>query len=227
MFLTRMQINPRRRGAQKLIGSPHAMHAAVAAGFPDARPTEDGRVLWRLDTHENQRVLLFVVSPDRPDFTHIAEQAGWPTTETWATKPYDPFLGSLRVGQHWQFRLTANPVHAGRRPGWADTKPLGHVTVKQQEQWLIDRTEKLGFVLVSSHGTSGGSVEFDLAVIDRSVRRFRRRDSTVTLATATFEGQLEVIDPALLRTGLTRGIGRGKSYGCGLLTLAGPPRPTQ
>jgi CRISPR system Cascade subunit CasE len=227
MFLTRMQINSRRRGAQKLIGSPHAMHAAVSAGFADARPTEDGRILWRLDTHDDHRVLLFVVSPDRPDFTHIAEQAGWPTTEIWVTKPYAHFLGALRVGQHWQFRLTANPVHAGRRPGWNDTKPLGHVTAKQQEQWLIDRAEKLGFTLVSNHGTSSASNEFDLAVIDRSVRRFRRQDSTITLATATFEGQMEIADPALLRAALTRGVGRGKSYGCGLLTLAQLPRPAQ
>lgn len=225
MFLTNMPINPRRRGARNLMASPQALHAAVMAGFADARPTSEGRVLWRLDTYNSHRVVLFTASPDQPDFTHLVEQAGWPTTETWTTRPYDPLLESLRPGQHWQFRLTANPVRSGRREGWADTKPLGHVTVKQQEQWLVDRAANAGFRLVPRHDCdSGDRDDPDLAVIDRSVRRFRRKDGQVTIAIATFEGHLEVTDVAALRRSLTCGIGRAKSYGCGLLTLARPPR---
>lgn len=218
MFLTKMQINPRRRGARILLASPQAMHAAVLAGFPDARPTDEGRVLWRLDTHGQHRVALFIVSPDKPDLTHLVEQAGWPTTCAWETRCYDGLLSSLRIGQHWQFRLTANPVRAGKREGWSDTKPLGHVTVKQQEGWLLDRVERLGFQIAGT--TADGQP--DLAVIDRSVRRFDRNGSRITVSTATFEGHLEITDPDLLRRGMTFGIGRAKSYGCGLLTIARP-----
>ncbi|MGV7400552.1 type I-E CRISPR-associated protein Cas6/Cse3/CasE, partial [Mycobacterium kansasii] len=88
--LTKMAINPRRRGARTLLTSPQAMHAAVMAGFADPRPTSHGRVLWRLDTYDQHQVILFIVSPDCPDFTHLVEQAGWPTTQTWTTRPYDP-----------------------------------------------------------------------------------------------------------------------------------------
>lgn len=217
MFLTKMQINPRRRTAQRLLGSPQAMHAAVFAGFPDARPTEDGRVLWRLDTHANHNVVLFIASPEKPDLTHLVEQAGWPTTHTWQTSAYTGLLGTLRTGQRWQFRLTANPVRSGRREGWANTKPLGHVTVKQQEQWLLDRAERLGFRLVPT-----ANEEPDLAVVDRGVRRFGRNGAQVTISTATFEGHLEILDADTMRRSLTFGIGRAKSYGCGLLTVARP-----
>ncbi|EID12769.1 CRISPR-associated Cse3 family protein [Mycobacterium xenopi RIVM700367] len=221
MYLTKMVINARRRGARLLMASPQALHAAVMASFANGRPTDDGRVLWRLDVYNAHRVVLYTVSPDKPDFTHIVEQAGWPTTEAWETRCYDPLLESLRSGQHWQFRLTANPVRSGLRKGWTDTKPLGHVTVKQQEYWLIQRSQKAGFRLVpSTHAGDDGDV--DLAVVDRSIRRFRRKDGQVTIATATFEGHLEVTDPEALRWALTRGIGRAKSYGCGLLTLAHP-----
>jgi CRISPR system Cascade subunit CasE len=218
-----MPINARRRGARHLMSSPQALHAAVMAGFADARPTDEGRVLWRLDTYDSHRVVLFTASPNQPDFTHLVEQAGWPTTETWTTRPYDPLLESLRPGQQWQFRLTANPVRSGCREGWADTKPLGHVTVKQQEQWLLDRAANAGFRLVHRQGADMADADFDLAVIDRTVRRFRRKDGQVTIAMATFEGHLEITDTAALRRTLTRGIGRAKSYGCGLLTLARPP----
>jgi CRISPR system Cascade subunit CasE len=220
MFLTKMPINTRRRGAQRLLSSPQAMHAAVMAGFADPRATEEARVLWRLDTYDGHRVVLYVVSPGKPDFSHIVEQAGWPTTETWRTRPYGPVLDTLRVGQRWLFRLTANPAHSARREGWVSTKPLGHVTVKQQERWLIDRSQRKGFRLVLPG--PGDSTEYDLAVIDRTVRRFRRKDATVTIAVATFEGQLEVTDATAFRRALTGGIGRAKSYGCGLLTVARP-----
>ncbi|PRX51084.1 CRISPR-associated Cse3 family protein [Prauserella shujinwangii] len=213
-----MPVNPRRRGARLLLSSPQAMHAAVLAGFPDARPTEEGRVLWRLDTYEAYRVCLFVASPDKPDFTHLVEQAGWPATETcWQTRTYDGLLGSLRVGQRWQFRLTANPVRSVRLGRWADTKPVGHVTVRQQQVWLLDRAERHGFRVADSAVAAG---EPDLAVVDRAVRRFGRKGGQVTLSTATFEGHLEVVDPDALRHTLTFGLGRAKSYGCGLLTLA-------
>lgn len=219
MFFTRMQVNTRRRGAQKLLSSPQAMHAAVTGAFPDARPTEEGRVLWRVDSYASHRVLLYMASPDKPDLAHLVEQAGWPTTQTWDTREYDTLLESLRTGQQWHFRLTANPVRSGKRSGDSETKPLGHVTVKQQEQWLLDRAEKLGFHISPSRY---GEDESDLAVVDRKVQRFNRKDTRVTVATATFEGHLEVVDPAVLRRSLTFGIGRAKSYGCGLLTLAKP-----
>lgn len=215
--MTKMPLNPRRRGVRILLASPQAMHAAVLAGFPDGRPTEEGRVLWRLDNYRPQRVLLYVASPDKPDFTHIVEQAGWPTTQTWETRSYDGLLDSLLPGQRWQFRLTANPVHSVRLDGRADSKPIGHVTVTQQQQWLLDRAARHGFRIVDS---TAGEGEPDLAVVDRGVRRFGRNGSRITLATATFEGHLTVEDTAALRRSLTFGIGRAKSYGCGLLTLA-------
>jgi CRISPR system Cascade subunit CasE len=195
MFLTRMQINTARRAAQKLLSSPQAMHAAVLAGFPDPRPSRDGRVLWRVDTYQPHRVLLYTVSPDKPDFTH------------------------LRVGQRWHFRLTANPVHSARRAEWTQTKPLAHVTVAQQERWLLDRAEKFGFrISTTQHGDLGGDP--DVAVVNRAVRHFTRGAAQVTISMATFEGHLEITDAHALRAALTFGIGRAKSYGCGLLTLA-------
>lgn len=222
MFLTRMQLNPARRGTRRLISSPHTIHAAVLAAYSDPRPSADGRVLWRLDQYENgKKLLLYVVSPEKPDFTHVIEQAGWPTTHAWETRSYAELLDSLRAGQRWSFRLTANPTHAVRKEGMDDTKPLAHVTVDQQLRWLVDRAVGLGFRIVPAIvGADDGDP--DLVVVDRDVRRFKRRRSTVTIATATFEGTAEVIDGDALRRCLTHGIGRAKAYGCGLLTLARP-----
>ena len=215
MFLTRMFVNPRKRGAQRLLASPQRMHAAVAAGFPPLSFEDDAtRPLWRIDRRPDQ-VALLIAGPVEPDLTHLVEQAGWQTGELWQTRPYGPLLERLAQGQSWNFRLTANPTYAGRKEGWADTKPRAHTTAKQQESWLLDRCGRAGFRIPD--GPSGDS---ELQILDRSLLRFARSGHTVSLATATYEGRLIVNNADLLRGTLCRGLGRAKAYGCGLLTLA-------
>jgi CRISPR system Cascade subunit CasE len=219
MYLTRFRINPARRAARKLLTSPQAMHAAVLSGFADpaGRGADGPRTLWRLDGSGHD-LRLFVVSPTEPDLTHLVEQAGWPTTETWDTRDYRQFLASLQAGQAWAFRLTANPVRNGRLPHRDGTRRVGHVTVDQQREWLLSRAERAGFRIV----TAGDSGEPDVTVHQRHTHTFHRDGRRVTLRVATYDGRLEVTDPDALRTVLTAGIGHARAYGCGLLTLAPP-----
>lgn len=219
-YLSRVELNPRRRAGRSLLGSPQAMHAAVLAAFPGrlADRTEQ-RVLWRLDPAPGA-VHLFVVSPEQPDFTHIIEQAGWPTLPSWQTREYGSFLDRLAAGQSWMFRLTANPTRSRRPEDGRRSQRYGHVTVTQQQEWLLRRCIKAGFDVVSPAGPSSA----DGAVVrERTAQQFRRGDGTVTLATATFEGRLVVVDAKALRTTLIAGLGPAKAYGCGLLTLAPVP----
>lgn len=61
------------------------------------------------------------------------------------------------------------------------------------------------------------------SVTERDVLRFRKGKSwqhPVNIAMARFRGELEITDTGQLRDALTNGMGRGKAYGCGLLTLA-------
>lgn len=218
MHLSRVVLNPVRRGARRLLGSPQVMHAAVLASFPDPAGGAGGRVLWRVDGETPHRRSLYVVSPSQPDFTHLVEQAGWPTTQTWDTTPYELFLEQLAPEQTWHFRLTANPVRKTRvRASDLDTRLVGHVTVKHQERWLLDRAEQLGVTFPDGPHGQGGA-----AVTRRGTLRFRRENQWVTLTVATYEGHLSVVDADRLRSALVRGVGRAKAYGCGLLTLARP-----
>ncbi|ORI24128.1 type I-E CRISPR-associated protein Cas6/Cse3/CasE [Rhodococcus sp. 1168] len=218
MFLSKMPLNRRRRGAVKLISSPQAMHAAVQSCFPPGSFDEsEGRALWRVDETERDSIALYVVSPVEPDLSHIVEQAGWQTGQMWKSAEYGGFLSSLESGQRWGFRLRANPVHSAYKQdkAWADTKPVAHVTVKHQQNWLLDRATKAGFSI-----PDGPQQEAALQVVDRSTLRFNKGGHAVTIGIATFEGVLQIEDPDLLRATLTNGLGRAKAYGCGLMTLA-------
>lgn len=216
MFLTRFELNTARRGTRNLLTSPHRLHAAVLAAFPAGQrePTEQGRILWRLD-QRSQQSLLYIVSPHRPDLTHLVEAAGWPATQSWQTHSYAPLLDRLTTGTQWAFRLAANPVHSRPPEAGARSKRYGHVTVAQQTNWLLDRAGRNGFTVPETTGK-----EPDVAVHAHRTWRFQREGRTVTLATAVFEGRLETTDPDALRHALTHGIGPAKGYGCGLLTLA-------
>lgn len=217
MLLTRMALNPARRCFRELVASPHRMHAAVLAAFPPDVPTSEssGRVLWRVDRGAGQQADLYLASPDEPDLTHLAEQAGWPTRPTWETRDYAPLLARLAAGQRWAFRLTANPVRRARPSVDSKRRLSAHVTAGQQRDWLLVRAAGHGFAVPA--GRAGAP---DVVVRERRIVQFRRDEATVTLALASYEGVLEVTDPERFRSALVQGIGRAKGYGCGLLTLA-------
>ncbi|MEV6400230.1 type I-E CRISPR-associated protein Cas6/Cse3/CasE [Streptomyces sp. NPDC051907] len=255
MFLTRFRVNTARPGARRLLSSPQPMHAAVMSSFPGLLPTDaDGagapRVLWRLDHNARAEVFLYVVSPARPDLTHLVEQAGWPAaaadpdTPGWQSRPYAPFLDRLAVGDAWAFRLTANPVHHIRRKDGEPTKRTAHLTPVHQKAWLLDpeRQQRAGFRIAEKpdekrllpRGTTHKGHDHhgdrhELTVRDqRSLDFAKSRDATagrgrVKVVTVTFDGRLEVTDPEAMRRTLTHGLGKAKAYGCGLMTLAPVP----
>jgi CRISPR system Cascade subunit CasE len=216
MHLTRFEINTARRAARSLLASPQKLHAAVLCAFPSSDDdAEPDRVLWRLDQRAHQSN-LYLVSPRKPDLTHLVEQVGWPTTNGWDTRDYGALLDRLAIGQQWAFRLKANPVSSRRKTTDAKrSQRFGHVTVAQQTQWLLDRTEPHGFTV-----PTGEQGEPDVAVQGRETLKFDRCGHTVTLSTAVFEGRLEISDVEVFRRSLVQGIGPAKGYGCGLLTLA-------
>ncbi len=189
------------------------MHAAILAGFPPEPAGVSHRVLWRVDRVGRDTHLL-IASPAEPDLTHLVEQAGWPTTATWACRPYARVLDALAPGDVWAFRTTVNPTKSTKMQEGARSQRLAHVTVQQQTDWLLARLGGHGAEIVSS------DVGSHIQLVYREVIRFRRQTSTVTLARATFHGQLRVTDPARLRDLLTGGLGPAKAYGCGLVTLA-------
>ncbi|RLU82582.1 type I-E CRISPR-associated protein Cas6/Cse3/CasE [Streptomyces griseocarneus] len=229
--LTRCRLNPAR--ARALTDNPQRLHAAVAAAFPPSPPgtKPDHRVLWRLDETRtpHRRATLLIVSPTRPDLTHVIEQAGWPGLATsdspgWDTRPYTRLLDALRPGQRLYFRLTANPTHSTFRRGQRGHR-TPHTTPAHQLRWLLDRARDAGFTIPAHPQHPDHQVTIvGTQRLDFARRPGDRRGAHVRIRAVTYEGHLEVTDPAALARTLTHGLGRSKSYGCGLLTLA-PAHP--
>lgn len=212
VYLSRIALNAKRVETMRAISSPQVLHGAVERGFAENRQ----RSLWRIDWVGHTCYLL-VLSSEKPNFSHIVEQFGYPDSERqWLTKEYAPLLERLQLGQIWQFRLRANPVRSSSDKKDAESgrgKVFAHITPEQQRQWLLKRASACGFILE----------EHTFDVVDTQWKKFRKgkdRSHEITLRTATFEGILKISDLEKFKKSLLSGVGRAKAYGCGLLTIA-------
>ncbi len=226
MYISRVYLDPCREETIRLVRSPYRIHAAVERAFSSAREKEDGtgRILWRLDVSPRRdRLALYIVSPSRPNLTHMAKQVGCPAAGEGLTKDYAPVLDRISEGQIWAFRLKANPARkVSKDRGVVANEQVvgtiqGHVTEAQQVDWLLSRSEAHGFEVPRLEG------RLQVDVSQRYKERFARDGKTVTIATARFDGLLTVTNSDLFRQALCRGIGRAKGFGCGLMTIAPPP----
>lgn len=210
MVLSRLFLDPTRQETLRALASPSRIHGYVESAFSGERQ----HPLWRVDTLNGQPVLL-VLSQEAGDFTQAAEALSGQSQ--WESAPYERLLARVHNGTLWRFRLTANPTKSLSQPAdAAGEKPRGrvvaHITPKHQEAWLREQAAKRGFAL-------GEQVQ----VTSSGWKTFRKANGhRVTLYAATFEGLLTVTDEELFRETLKTGIGRGKAYGMGLLTLVRP-----
>ena len=205
MYLSRADLDPTRRETMVALISPQKFHGAVENAFPGARR----RRRWRRD-QLGEKLYLLLLSEERPDLTALCAQFG--TGAPPETRPYDPLLERVTAGSCWQFRLTANPTRTRKDP--AD--PLARGALKpcyqeaEQEQWLLEQAGKHGFAL-----TEGA-----FQVTRKQTCHFRKNGKRpVTLLAVTYEGVLQVTDQEAFREMLCQGIGRGKAYGLGLMTI--------
>lgn len=231
-YLSRIWLNPLRTGGQRLLRNPQAAHAAVLGGV--GRQPVHERVLWRLEREDPHRGDLLVLTQSLPAWEHLVEQAGWPAAgmEEPLVRPYDRLLDRVLEGREFAFRLRVNPVSSTRTPTkpstsqqrrLAEARPRGarvaHRTINHQLEWLTQRIPKWGFALLAE-GT-GPAVR----VVGRERLSFARLGSggarhQVVIQTATFEGRLRIEDRQRALASLLGGVGSGRAYGCGLITLA-------
>jgi CRISPR system Cascade subunit CasE len=251
-YLSKIRINPMREAGRAMLASPHRVHAMIQQGIPVQPVTE--RTLWRWENTDNAyQPRLLVLTQTRPDWTHIAEQSGWPHAdgEHFTIRDYEPLFAHLAFGREFAFKLTANPVQntvnpTNPSPQQADrlardpktrSLRLGHRTTAHQLDWLLRKQQHCGFAIPDltlgqqpDADGYGPITAPDVRITARDRLRFTKkpgaRTPPIVLATATFEGRLTVTDPIALRAALLAGIGPAKSYGCGLLTLAALPEAT-
>lgn len=215
MYLSRLKLDVSNRRTMQALVAPNLFHGAVESAFSGERK----RNLWRIDTL-NGETYLMILSEDKPDLSNVAEQFALPEAQG-ETLPYEKLLDRIAIGGRWRFRLVANPtVKTVIKDDDEDTTPnqqrerkvLAHITSKFQKEWLMKKSEHLGFELDEEEFQVTGSRWY----------RFRKKKDEkayVSLLAVTFEGVLMVKDAEQFKQTLCNGIGREKAFGMGLLTV--------
>ncbi|QAS70542.1 type I-E CRISPR-associated protein Cas6/Cse3/CasE [Oenococcus sicerae] len=218
MFLSRVEIDTKNRRKIKELTHLGAYHNWVEQSFPDEfRNPIRLRHLWRLDELGDKQYLL-ILSKNRPNIEGM-ERYGIPGSAQ--IKLYDKFLAQLETGQQVQFRLTANPTYAAYQAGERG-RIYPHVTITQQLEWLIGRSELSGFhipqLVLQGETNSITTRAFDIISRDHPILK-KKNSKNIRVSRVTFEGKLEIQNLTNFKNALLEGIGREKAYGMGLMTV--------
>ncbi len=224
MYLTRMEIDMRRKKTMIAFANRQLFHGAVESAFEGERK----RRLWRID-RLGDKCYLLIVSEDKPDLRSAFEQYGpYQRDAYWETRKYDTLLDCIENGSIWQFRLTANPTvsssknknkdaNTGVRGSQADDSKskrgdvYAHNVERYQREWLLKRAEKNGFYIEDEK----------FAIVQSQWMQFNKpkERNRVSFISVTYEGYLTVTDKEAFVKTLVEGIGREKAYGMGMLTV--------
>ena len=233
MYLSRLVINQKNRVSRRDLSDVHMMHRTVMSAFPCLKQEGSARakfaVLYRLDVdQETGRAVLLVQSRELPDWTHLPTGYLLPvqdeTVDNPATKDVTKALAALYEGQILRFRLRANPTKKidtksgldGRR---RNGRRVDLRTESQQVEWLARRADMAGFRLVPAYPNNKVP-----AVQIGTSEKLIGRASQLTVAGVLFDGLLEITDADKFRSAIKDGIGPGKAFGCGLMSIAPPTR---
>lgn len=208
MYLTRLRLDPAHPQARRDLASAYDMHRTLARVYSPDEPGPPARFLWRLElpTRHDAPPTVLVQAAMQGRWSAIDAMAGYAlSVEADKRVDTDALVGN---GRHYRFRLLANATvtRAGKRYGLHDDAAL--------RSWFERQAGQHGFGVLA-------------LAIDRQPRRMvaRKGDRGIVLDCARFEGHLRCDDAPALRRALVAGIGHGKAFGMGLLSIA--PLPAQ
>jgi CRISPR system Cascade subunit CasE len=192
--------------------------------------------LFRADPQPGGRVVIVIQSAAEPDWEYAFHNAKYLLAAP-PDKPskYDP---AFTAGQRPRFRLVANPTrrlskHSLERDGkpvekWANKNGKGKripVPHDQLLDWLAGwRFHREG---CEDDEPSGFSIDKGRTTVQAGYVYVKKtRDGNgQRLFSARYDGILEVTDADAFHNTLLRGIGPGKAFGFGLLSVAPEARP--
>jgi CRISPR system Cascade subunit CasE len=202
MYFAQLKLNKTSREVHRDLGNAHGLHQRIMQAFPDEereRARADWQVLFR---QEPEGEVVLVSSAIEGDWARL------PGSYLVGAKSKSVVLDEehLAVGRVFQFRLRANPSKRDNE----SRKLIGLYHQRDQLDWLDRQGRNHGFELRG----------VDVIPTPNVFGVKEKGKAPVRMTTVLFQGLLMVTDSALLLSAVRGGIGRGRSYGCGLLSVA-------
>ncbi|CAM2010193.1 type I-E CRISPR-associated protein Cas6/Cse3/CasE [Acanthopleuribacter pedis] len=204
----------RNQRLNAFLGNAYAVHGCIEALKNDAHDAGEDRLLWRLDRDKrNPATFLLVQTNFEPNAAGLTALTENPLIQRVHRKTVAPRFQERQV---FHFRLRANPTKAvgcgekGRRG-----KRVAVTGVAEAEAWLHRKGVFHGFDCRLHNLVEEGPM-----VLKKSGKKQGRSVRTMTFNSVLFEGVLQVSDPEKMTACFERGIGHGRGFGFGMLSLA-------
>ncbi|MEU8271822.1 type I-E CRISPR-associated protein Cas6/Cse3/CasE [Sphaerisporangium sp. NPDC049002] len=201
-WLVRILPDLRRRDVINDLADPDRLHKRMMMLIPDDmgdRARAQAGVLFRLEDIRNG-VQLLVQTTMKPDPSRLPDGYG-----EIALRELDGLLGRLKAGTPVHYRIAANPSKRLGKNAGPQAGKIQALRGPAADQWWVSRA--------AAHGLAVSTV------VSQSQQDIRAKGS-VRHAVVRFDGSAVVTDPDVVHAAVLHGIGRGKTYGCGLLSLA-------
>lgn len=165
-------------------------------------PYELHRFIWKAFPVSTDRPFLFAVKGARDRFLAVdVRSSEEPKTNVFmAAKKRHVY--SIETGDRLRFEVIINPT-------WCDSQTRKRMPIYShtgQINWIAARPNS-GFKLISAQVMAQWDVSF-----------YKKRTHGV-IHKSWLVGKLEIVNPELFALVLTNGIGRGRSFGCGMLEI--------
>ena len=212
MYLTLIHLNLRNRRVQRELANRYELHRSLMHGFKPVTPPGE-RLLYRIENGRGATRIM-IQTQTEPDwsFLHKDPFQGY-LLDLPANPQMKTFEPVINEGQKFIFRLQANPTK--RLPGKAEkieNKRVGLYKEQEQLAWLARKGAASGFDPLDVRVTNLGMTTGFLKKNDRTDR--------LALVGVQFDGLLEVTDSQAFQSTIASGIGSGKGFGFGMLSLA-------
>ena len=205
--IARIRLNPHSRDVQRDLRDATQMHRTVMRMVPDNlgdAPRQQAGLLYRLEETDTSSTLLVQAATLDP--------ARLPTGYGQAdVKSLAPMFTALRKGLGVRYRIVLNPAKR-ERLSLEEKGKRGRIVPlsgAEADQWWLRRAAEAG---INLHVLTPTSME---PARPRGRDALRMRHSLLR-----YDGTATVTDPDALEDAVMNGIGRGKPYGAGLLSLA-------
>jgi CRISPR system Cascade subunit CasE len=221
MYLSRLTLNPRNAQVRAELAHPYELHRTLLRAFPPGsvhKPRDDdgaAGILFRVDESlREHKITVLVQSHLAPDWSFLnAEHDARGHTYLLCPPESKAFDLKFAVGQRLAFRLRANPTRRlGKSAGERQGKRVGILKEEEQLEWLRRKADAGGFRIIRV------LISREERIVDSPGAKPAR--PALEWFAVQFDGILQVVNvDAFVRT-LRGGIGSGKAFGFGLLSLA-------
>jgi CRISPR system Cascade subunit CasE len=210
IYFSKLDLDLHSRLSRRDLGNFYELHRTIMRGFPDKTTREQAKVLFRLEKRLDRNQYfqtVLVQSSIAPDWRFLETQNSYLHHSPIQVKQADLVF---KERQMFRFFLRANPCYRESK----SKRIYGLYAFKEQMNWIMRKAEQNGFTFWQE------SVQINKYPYLEIQKKNEAEVYDIQLNIVDFSGFLQIANPDFFLDGMKNGIGRGRSFGCGMLSLS-------